>query len=187
MRRDSLRDAGRTLDGQPMQITLDAESNVRQGLFGTALRDDKDVKFKVSFGYVAHGEPARGGVAVAVADPCVYCDPSAATARSPRARAATAAVAAIPVVLPAVAGKAIESRSGVRVLVLTLSGTLSFVLREQRWPSGPRRGQAGVGGGPGQRDGHVHEGLVSRYADRGRRREARLGSRRSALRSHASY
>lgn len=43
--------SGRTLDGQPMQITLDADSNVRQGLFGTALRDDKDVKFKVSFGY----------------------------------------------------------------------------------------------------------------------------------------
>lgn len=41
---------GRTLDGQAMQITLDSDSNVRQGLFGTALRDDKDVKFKVSFG-----------------------------------------------------------------------------------------------------------------------------------------
>ncbi|RLN85770.1 hypothetical protein BBJ28_00007050 [Nothophytophthora sp. Chile5] len=43
--------AGRTLDGQPMQITLDSDKNVRKGLFGTALqRDDKDVKFKVSFG-----------------------------------------------------------------------------------------------------------------------------------------
>ncbi|EGZ26513.1 hypothetical protein PHYSODRAFT_470000 [Phytophthora sojae] len=42
---------GRTLDGQPMQISLDADRNVRNGLFGTALeRDDKDVKFKVSFG-----------------------------------------------------------------------------------------------------------------------------------------
>lgn len=42
---------GRTLDGQPMHITLDADSNVRQGLFGTALRDDDNgVKFKVSFG-----------------------------------------------------------------------------------------------------------------------------------------
>ncbi|KAJ8524604.1 hypothetical protein ON010_g16514 [Phytophthora cinnamomi] len=42
---------GRTLDGQPMQITLDSDKNVRNGLFGTALeRDDKDVKFKVSFG-----------------------------------------------------------------------------------------------------------------------------------------
>lgn len=34
-----------------MQISLDADRNVRNGLFGTALeRDDKDVKFKVSFG-----------------------------------------------------------------------------------------------------------------------------------------
>lgn len=42
---------GRTLDGLPMQITLDSDRNVRNGLFGTALkRDDKDVKFKVSFG-----------------------------------------------------------------------------------------------------------------------------------------
>ncbi|KAI9908167.1 hypothetical protein PsorP6_016107 [Peronosclerospora sorghi] len=38
---------GRTLDGQPMQIMLDSDKNVRNGLFGTALgRDDKDVKFK---------------------------------------------------------------------------------------------------------------------------------------------
>lgn len=35
-----------------MQIALDDDKNVRNGLFGTALRDDKDVKFKVSFGYV---------------------------------------------------------------------------------------------------------------------------------------
>ncbi|KAG7394788.1 polymerase delta-interacting protein 3 [Phytophthora boehmeriae] len=42
---------GRTLDGQPMQIALDSDKNVRNGLFGTALqRDDKDVKFNVSFG-----------------------------------------------------------------------------------------------------------------------------------------
>ncbi|KAL4140060.1 hypothetical protein PRNP1_015292 [Phytophthora ramorum] len=42
---------GRTLDGQPMQIALDGDKNVRNGLFGTALdRDDKDVRFKVSFG-----------------------------------------------------------------------------------------------------------------------------------------
>lgn len=34
-----------------MQINLDQDSNVRQGLFGTALRDDSNVKFKVSFGY----------------------------------------------------------------------------------------------------------------------------------------
>jgi hypothetical protein len=61
--------AGRTLDGQAMQITLDAESNVRQGLFGTALRDDKDVKFKVSFGYVLHGKRACDGAVVVVADP----------------------------------------------------------------------------------------------------------------------
>jgi len=41
---------GRTLDGQPMQLSLDEDKNVRKGLFGTALRDDKDVKFKVSLG-----------------------------------------------------------------------------------------------------------------------------------------
>ncbi|KAF1325802.1 Tho complex subunit 4-like, partial [Globisporangium splendens] len=41
---------GRTLDGQPMQLSLDDDANVRKGLFGTALRNDKDVKFKVSFG-----------------------------------------------------------------------------------------------------------------------------------------
>ncbi|KAE9040094.1 hypothetical protein PR003_g5093 [Phytophthora rubi] len=42
---------GRTLDGQPMQIALDSDKNVRNGLFGTALeREGNDVKFKVSFG-----------------------------------------------------------------------------------------------------------------------------------------
>lgn len=35
-----------------MQLSLDEDKNVRKGLFGTALRDDKDVKFKVSLGYV---------------------------------------------------------------------------------------------------------------------------------------
>lgn len=35
-----------------MQLSLDEDQNVRSGLFGTALRDDKDVKFKVSLGYV---------------------------------------------------------------------------------------------------------------------------------------
>lgn len=35
-----------------MQISLDEDKNVRKGLFGTALRDDKDVKFKVSLRYV---------------------------------------------------------------------------------------------------------------------------------------
>lgn len=40
---------GRTLDGQPMQITLDEDKgNVRKGLFGTALGKDEDVKFKVN-------------------------------------------------------------------------------------------------------------------------------------------
>ncbi|KAL7693991.1 putative chromatin target of PRMT1 protein [Plasmopara halstedii] len=50
---------GRTLDGQPMQILLDSDKNVRDGLFGTALqRGDKDVKFKVSFG--GDNEQAKG-------------------------------------------------------------------------------------------------------------------------------
>ncbi|POM75164.1 RNA binding protein Mlo3 [Phytophthora palmivora] len=52
---------GRTLDGQPMQIALDADKNVRNGLFGTALeRDDKDVKFKVSFGGNNDNEQSKG-------------------------------------------------------------------------------------------------------------------------------
>lgn len=54
---------GRTLDGQPMQIALDADKNVRNGLFGTALqRNDKGVKFKVSFGgdnEQSNGRPSR--------------------------------------------------------------------------------------------------------------------------------
>lgn len=37
-----------------MQLSLDDDKNVRKGLFGTALRDGDDVKFKVSFGYVVH-------------------------------------------------------------------------------------------------------------------------------------
>ncbi|TMW60005.1 hypothetical protein Poli38472_000047 [Pythium oligandrum] len=43
---------GRTLDQQPMQITLDGDKNVRNGLFGTALskREDDGVKFKVNLG-----------------------------------------------------------------------------------------------------------------------------------------
>ncbi|RMX63022.1 hypothetical protein KXD40_002662 [Peronospora effusa] len=52
---------GRTLDGQPMQITLDSDKNVRNGLFGTALNsDDKNVKFKVSFGGHKDNEQAKG-------------------------------------------------------------------------------------------------------------------------------
>uniref|UniRef100_M4BX91 RRM domain-containing protein n=1 Tax=Hyaloperonospora arabidopsidis (strain Emoy2) TaxID=559515 RepID=M4BX91_HYAAE len=52
---------GRTLDGLPMQITLDSDKNVRNGLFGTALkRDDKDVKFKVSFGGNKDNEQSNG-------------------------------------------------------------------------------------------------------------------------------
>ncbi|KAL3670053.1 hypothetical protein V7S43_005423 [Phytophthora oleae] len=52
---------GRTLDGQPMQIVLDGEKNVRNGLFGTALeRDSKDVKFKVSFGGNNDNEQSKG-------------------------------------------------------------------------------------------------------------------------------
>lgn len=35
-----------------MQLSLDDDKNVRKGLFGTALRDGDDVKFKVSFGFV---------------------------------------------------------------------------------------------------------------------------------------
>ncbi|KAF1795678.1 Friend of PRMT1 duplication [Phytophthora cactorum] len=53
--------AGRTLDGQPMQIALDSDRNVRNGLFGTALeRDGKDVKFKVSFGGGNDNEQSKG-------------------------------------------------------------------------------------------------------------------------------
>ncbi|KAG3157157.1 hypothetical protein PI124_g9268 [Phytophthora idaei] len=52
---------GRTLDGQPMQIALDSDRNVRNGLFGTALeRDGKDVKFKVSFGGGNDNEQSKG-------------------------------------------------------------------------------------------------------------------------------
>ncbi|OWZ14193.1 hypothetical protein PHMEG_00012370 [Phytophthora megakarya] len=52
---------GRTLDGQPMQIALDSDKNVRNGLFGTALeRDDKDVKFKVSFGGNNDNDQSKG-------------------------------------------------------------------------------------------------------------------------------
>lgn len=56
---------GRTLDGQPMQITLDADKNVRNGLFGTALTGKKDdnVKFNVSLGGRGgqKGRRGRGG------------------------------------------------------------------------------------------------------------------------------
>ncbi|CAH0473515.1 unnamed protein product [Peronospora belbahrii] len=52
---------GRTLDGQPMQIALDSDRNVRNGLFGTALGgDDKNVKFKVSFGGNRDNDQAKG-------------------------------------------------------------------------------------------------------------------------------
>ena len=59
---------GRTLDGQPMKITLDEDytprgasdsardrdnsNNVRKGVFGTALNADNEVDFKVTFGCV---------------------------------------------------------------------------------------------------------------------------------------
>ncbi|CCI49719.1 unnamed protein product [Albugo candida] len=51
---------GRTLDGQPMQIALDNDTNVREGLFGTALNKtvDRDVHFKVNIGGKRGG---RGG------------------------------------------------------------------------------------------------------------------------------
>ncbi|KUF99100.1 DNA excision repair protein ERCC-1 [Phytophthora nicotianae] len=42
-------------------IALDSDKNVRNGLFGTALeRDDKDVKFKVSFGGGNDNEQSKG-------------------------------------------------------------------------------------------------------------------------------
>lgn len=53
---------GRTLDGLAMEISLD--SNVRKGLFGTALESssgmEKDVKFRVSFGG-GRGNGRNGG------------------------------------------------------------------------------------------------------------------------------